>query len=185
MDNVGVGSIFGGGSVGAPGGIATTKAGQGIFGSLAGYGLLGTFPMQQSMQMEQQKMEAQRIKTQSAVAKQQAASQALAASQNFRQSLSAQLATSALRSAGGGSIGTQFATASMAAMFQDEASYKQQIKYIDLAQQAGLADSKTRLRAQQIAQLSQFAQAGIGQVKGGLSGGAPGGVPGSTLAGTK
>jgi len=177
MDNVGIGSIFGGGAS-APGGAATagnaaTPKSGGILSTATNYGAFGTFPMQQMASIQAQKVEAQEIKLKTSMAKQQAASQALAASQNFRQSLSSQLATSALRSAGGGSIATQFATASMAAMFQDESNYNQQVKYLDLAQTIGLIDSKAKLRAQQIKAVSSLTQMATGGPLGSSAGSNP------------
>ena len=184
MDSEGLGSIFGqqGAAAGTTGATGAATGNPYIMAASAG--------IQLYQASQTKKNEVERIKLQSEMAKNKAAGQALSAAQSFRQNLSAQLATSALRSSGGGSIATQFLTASMSSMFEDEAAYKQQQSYLELAEDSALLNvklaSKAKMTSMATGAITKSIPSGNSSTGAiGTGGGAPAGSPGLSILGAK
>lgn len=112
-------------------------------------------------QRAQEDMQRSKLKVESARAKQQAAQESFVTAKNFRQSLGSQLAISALRSQGGGSIARQFASGSISNMFADEKEFAQRQKFLDLSQDQQRLGLQMERRANRVNQLSGLLQSGM------------------------
>lgn len=107
---------------------------------------------------QQSKTEKANISAGAAVAKEQSAQQSLLAAQNFRKNLGAQLAVSALRSRGGGSIARQFGAVAVSANAQDALEFERRQRFIDMQAKSGKVASSQANMARNVSGLGQLLQ---------------------------
>lgn len=126
-------------------------------------------------QEQQKKTAIAQAKLEAELARVKSSEEAAIKTRKFTRDLSSQLAISALRSVGGGSIARQFAAESMHTQSQDEATWARKQRIIDLKEKFAVSDIKTQAFVNEAGMIKSLISSGASTMN--LSGGGIGGMP--------